>query len=421
MRRLFSLPLLLALAAVMVAALAITTPPASAQSRPETEAAFKAWLAEKVTPDATKRGVSAATLQRAFAGLTLDWTLPDLAPPGSRGGKEAPQRQAEFQGPGRYFEDGKMKALAQGGRTRIKTWSRQLAEIETRYGVPPSIVVAIWGRESGYGAAKLPYSAVRALATEAFMGARKANFYPELLAALEILEGDHITLAEMKSSWAGALGQPQFLPSKYLTTAVDFDKNGRRDIWKSVPDSLASIANFLKQNGWKAGIGWGFEVAAPAEVACSLEGPDKGRPLAEWLAMGFRNADGTPISTRSPKLTMHLLMPAGRYGPAFLVTENFYILKTYNESDLYALFIGHLADRIRSNASAFTGRWSDVGGFQRSDVRAMQERLEGRGVDVGTADGLVGYKTRIAVGEWQAGHGMAPTCFPDNALLKAIR
>ena len=415
MRRLLALSLLLVVAAAMPFAM-----PAAAQSRAETEAAFSNWLETTVTPDALKRGVTAPTLQRAFAGLKLDWTLPDLAPPGQEA-TEAPQRQTEFQGPARYFDEGKVRALAQGGRSRIKTWSRQLAEIETRYGVPPSILVAIWGRESGYGAAKLPYSAVRALATEAFMGSRKASFYPELLAALEILEGDHITLAEMKSSWAGALGQPQFLPSKYLTTAVDFDRTGRRDIWKSVPDTLASIANYLKQNGWQPGIGWGFEVAVPASVACSLEGPDKGQPMADWLAMGLRNADGTPISARSPKLTMHLLMPAGRFGPAFLVTENFYVLKTYNESDLYALFIGHLADRIRSNAGAFNGRWSDVGGFKRSDVRAMQQRLEKRGVDVGTADGLIGYKTRIAIGEWQAANGQAATCFPDSAALKVIR
>ncbi len=412
MRRLLTLCVLLVLSPVL---------PALAQSRAETEAAFKQWLATTVTADAQKRGVTAQTLQRAFAGLTLDWTLPDLAPPGAREAEEAPQRQAEFQGPARYFEEGKVKALAQGGRTRFKTWSRQLAEIETRYGVPPSIIIAIWGRESGFGAAKLPYSAVRALATESFMGARKETFYPELLAALEILEGDHIPLNEMKSSWAGALGQPQFLPSKYLTTAVDFDHNGRRDIWKSVPDTLASIANYLKQNGWQAGLGWGFEVALPEEVACSLEGPDQGRPLADWLAMGVRNPDGTPISARAPKQTMHLLMPAGRFGPAFLVTKNFYVLKTYNESDLYALFIGHLSDRIRSNAGAFAGRWSDVGGFKRSDVRAMQQRLEKRGMDVGSADGLVGYKTRIAVGTWQAANGKAPTCFPDGALLKAIR
>ncbi|WP_353619940.1 lytic murein transglycosylase [Mesorhizobium sp. BR1-1-16] len=411
LRLLLNLCVLLVLAAAM---------PAHAQSRNATEIAFQKWLSETVTPAAEKRGVTASTLQRAFAGLKLDWTLPDLAPPGQPG-REEPQRQAEFQGPARYFDEGKVKSLAQGGRSRFKTWSRTLAEVETRYGVSPSIVLAIWGRESGYGAAKLPYSAIRALATESFMGARKENFYPELLAALEILEGDHIALNQMKSSWAGALGQPQFLPSKYLTTAVDFDKNGRRDIWNSVPDTLGSIANYLKQNGWQPGVGWGFEVALPPEIACSLEGPDQGKPMSDWLAMGIRNADGSQINARTPKQIMHLLMPAGRYGPAFLVSDNFYVLKSYNESDLYALFIGHLADRIRSNAGPFLGRWADVGGFRRSDVRSMQQRLEARGVDVGSADGLVGYKTRIAVGDWQTSKGVPPTCFPDAALLKQIR
>ncbi|HWJ74490.1 MAG TPA: lytic murein transglycosylase [Kaistia sp.] len=411
MRLLLNLCVLLVLAAAL---------PAHAQSRNATEIAFQKWLSETVTPAAEKRGVSPSTLQRAFAGLKLDWTLPDLAPPGQPG-REEPQRQAEFQGPARYFDEGKVKSLAQGGRSRFKTWSRTLAEVETRYGVSPSIVLAIWGRESGYGAAKLPYSAIRTLATESFMGARKDSFYPELLAALEILEGDHIALEQMKSSWAGALGQPQFLPSKYLTTAVDFDKNGRRDIWNSVPDTLGSIANYLKQNGWQPGVGWGFEVSLPPEIACSLEGPDQGKPMSDWLAMGIRNADGSTINARTPKQIMHLLMPAGRYGPAFLVSDNFYVLKSYNESDLYALFIGHLADRIRSNAGPFLGRWADVGGFKRSDVRSMQQRLEARGVDVGSADGLVGYKTRIAVGAWQASKGVPPTCFPDAALLKQIR
>jgi len=411
------LRLLLNLCVLLVLAAAL---PAHAQSRNATEIAFQKWLSETVTPAAEKRGVSPSTLQRAFAGLKLDWTLPDLAPPGQPG-REEPQRQAEFQGPARYFDEGKVKSLAQGGRSRFKTWSRTLAEVETRYGVSPSIVLAIWGRESGYGAAKLPYSAIRTLATESFMGARKDSFYPELLAALEILEGDHIALEQMKSSWAGALGQPQFLPSKYLTTAVDFDKNGRRDIWNSVPDTLGSIANYLKQNGWQPGVGWGFEVSLPPEIACSLEGPDQGKPMSDWLAMGIRNADGSTINARTPKQIMHLLMPAGRYGPAFLVSDNFYVLKSYNESDLYALFIGHLADRIRSNAGPFLGRWADVGGFKRSDVRSMQQRLEARGVDVGSADGLVGYKTRIAVGAWQASKGVPPTCFPDAALLKQIR
>lgn len=410
MRLLFSLCL---------AFLVATASQAGAASRQATEQQFQKWLATTVAADAAQRGISPATLRGAFSGLTLDWSLPDLAPPGETG-KEAPQRQAEFSGPARYFNEQKVAQLAQAGSARMKQWGKTLTAIEKRYGVPAPIIVAIWGRESGYGAAKLPYPAIRALATEAFMGARKQSFYGELLAALEILQGDHISQDEMKSSWAGALGQPQFLPSKYLTTAVDFDRDGKRDIWNSVPDVLASIANYLRENGWQPGVGWGTEVILPANVSCSLEGPEQGRPLAEWQAMGVRTVDGGPIAGRNPKLTGHLMMPAGRLGPAFIVSKNFYILKTYNESDLYALFIGHLADRMRGG-DAIRQPWADIDSFQRSDVRRMQQRLEARGVDVGTADGLVGFKSRIAIGQWQAANGRAATCFPDAGLLKAIR
>lgn len=394
--------------------------PAVAQSRDAVEASFQKWLATTVTADARKAGVSDATIKAALAGVTLDWKLPDLAPPGAPKNRDVPQRQAEFSGPARYFNEANLARLAASGAARYRQWSKTLAAIEKRYGVPASILVAIWGRESGYGSAKIPYSAIRTLATEAYIGARKQSFYPELIAALQILDGDHIPLSEMRSSWAGALGQPQFLPTKYLTTAVDFDRDGRRDIWESTPDVLASIANYLKQNGWEPGAAWGIEVVLPENVPCSLEGPDQGRPLGEWQAMGIRAIDGKPIAGRNPNMTAYLMMPAGRYGPAFIVSKNFYILKTYNNSDLYALFIGHLADRIRGGGTIRTA-WGDVGGFKRSDVYAMQQRLAKRGVDVGNVDGLVGYKTRIAVGEWQRANGRADTCFPDAALLKSIR
>jgi lytic murein transglycosylase len=367
--------------------------PASAASKADVEKMFRAWIDNDLWPAAQKTGVSEKTFRAAMEGVTLNWDLPDLVPPGSKPKKEQAQSQAEFS---------------------------TLRRIEQKFGVPGEIVVAVWGRESGFGSAKIPYSAVEVLATKAFMSTRKDLFRKELIAALHIVDGGDRTVAQLKGSWAGALGQPQFMPTKYLTTAVDFDGDGRRDIWESVPDVLASIANYLKQNGWEPGVGWGVEVVLPAGVACSLEGPDQGKPLAQWEAMGIRTVDGKPLAGRNGKRIGHLMMPAGRHGPAFIVSKNFYILKTYNNSDLYALFIGHLADRIRGGG-AIRGTWDDVGGFKRSDVRSMQERLTARGVDVGNVDGLVGYKTRIAIGEWQQANGRADTCFPDAALLKAIR
>ncbi len=380
---------------------------------------FRTWLSARVWPDAARQGVSQATFQRALAGVTLDWSLPDLAPPGAPA-RPGAQRQAEFRSPAAYFSEDQLAGLARSGRALVREWSRTLDAVERRYGVPREIVVAIWGRESAFGRAALPHSGVRALATKAFMATRRDFFYAELVAALRILEEGHVAPDALKSSWAGALGQPQFLPTSFLKYAVDFDGDGRRDIWNSVPDTLGSIANYLAAHGWKADRGWGVEASVPDAVPCTLEGPDQGRPPADWQQGGVRTTSGGALQGFGRGGRGHLLMPAGRLGPAFMVTDNFYVLKAYNESDLYALFVGHVADRIRGDAR-ISGRWATMAGFSRGDVRAMQERLVAMGHDVGGADGLVGFRTRVAIGRWQAANGIAPTCFPDAGLIRRIR
>jgi membrane-bound lytic murein transglycosylase B len=233
-----------------------------------------------------------------------------------------------------------------------------------------------------------------------------------------IVENGDIAPERMRSSWAGALGQPQFLPSLFRKYAVDFDRDGRRDIWDSAPDSLASMANYLKGEGWKSERGWGVEAKVPSSVPCTLEGPEQGKPMAEWARLGVTQANGQPLPAKGKRLG-YLLMPAGRFGPAFMVTENFYVLKQYNYSDLYALYVGHLADRFADD-KPFIGQWQTVGGFSRGDVKRMQEELVAEGHDVGAVDGLVGFKTRIAVGLWQQKNSQAPTCFPDAKLVKSI-
>ena len=224
----------------------------------------------------------------------------------------------------------------------------------------------------------------------------------------------------MKSSWAGALGQPQFLPTSFLKHAVDFDGDGVADIWNSTPDTLASIANYLVDYGWVKGRDWGFEVTVPDSVSCALEGPDQGKRISDWAALGIARIGGKPFPKSELKAEGFLLMPAGRSGPAFIVTPNFYVLKEYNESDLYALFIGHGADRIAGGDRTFAGKWGKVGGLYRSDVAAMQRGLEKLGYDVGGADGLPGFKTRRSIGDWQAKNGQAPTCFPNAGVVKAL-
>ncbi|MGQ4273251.1 lytic murein transglycosylase [Terrihabitans sp. B22-R8] len=403
-------PILSLLAAFVTLLLAA---PVHAQDRPALEREFRVWLDRTVWPDVQKRKISRSTFEAAFSGVTLDWSLPDLKAPGAPPPKE--QRQPEFQTPGRYVSEDKFPPLVSGGRAALKTWSKSLDAIEARYGVPREIIVAIWGRETAYGAVKPKTNAVRSLATLGFIGARKSYFYPELLAALEILEADHLPLSELKSSWAGAMGQPQFLPSKFLRFAVDGDGDGKRDIWNSTPDTLASIANYLRGHGWVPGRWWGTEITASAAISCTLEGPDKPKPVGDWLKMGAKPRSN--VLSGAPNLPGHLLMPAGRHGPAFLVSQNFYVLKSYNESDMYALFIGHLADRYRGSP-AIAGKWDALSGFDRSDVRTMQQRLEKQGHDAGGTDGLVGFRTRVAIGLWQSRNGQDATCFPDADLVQ---
>jgi lytic murein transglycosylase len=382
---------------------------------------FRTWLGNDLWPEAKAAGISQKTFDAAFAGVKPNLKLPDLVMPGKKPKTPKKQHQAEFGSPGSYFAEKTVKAVTAGGRSRAASNAKTLAAIEARYGVPGEIVLAVWGRESGFGAAKLPYDAFEVLGTKAFMATRKDMFRKEVLAALEIVQRGLVARNAMKSSWAGALGQPQFMPTSFLKHAVDFDGDGHPDIWNSTPDTLASIANYLVNYGWQKGRDWGFEVAVPQSVSCSLEGPDRGKPISQWAAMGIARINGKAFPGHEAKAEGFLLMPAGRNGPAFIVTPNFYVLKEYNMSDLYALFIGHGADRIAYGDRTFSGSWGAVGGLYRSDIAALQRSLEGKGYDVGSADGLPGFKTRRSIGDWQAKSGLKPTCFPDAELVKALK
>jgi len=405
-------------AVALLMTLIISISPASAA---KIDDQFRAWLESDLWPDAKSSGVSKETFDAAFAGVTPNLELPDLVMPGEKPKTPKKQLQAEFGSPGNYFAEKTLGAVTVGGRSRSGKHARTLAAIEKRYGVPGGVVLAIWGRESGFGAAKIPYDAFEVLGTKAFLATRKDMFRTEVIGALVMLEKGLATRKTMKSSWAGALGQPQFLPTSFLKHAVDFDGDGVIDIWNSTPDTLASIANYLVDYGWVKGRDWGFEVTVPESVSCALEGPDQGKKISEWAALGIERVSGKPFPKSELKAEGFLLMPAGRNGPAFIVTPNFYVLKEYNESDLYALFIGHGADRIAGGDKRFAGSWGKVGGLYRSDIAAMQRGLEKIGYDVGSADGLPGFKTRRSIGDWQAKNGSAPTCFPTTKIVEALR
>jgi len=387
-------------------------------NRRAVDAAFQEWLAGEMRAEARAAGVSERTYAAAIDGLRLDWDLPDLQPPGAPPPRV--EHQAEFRSPARYFDEDQLKGLIRAGRRQANEWKQTLDRIERQYGVPRTIILAIWGRESAFGNASIPNDAVRTLATRAYIGRRKEFYRPEFIAVLKILESGDVSRSHLRGSWAGALGQPQFLPSHYLRVAVDFDGDGHRDIWNSVPDTLASIAAFLREAGWNPAESWGVEAMIPDGVPCTLEGPHQGAPISAWEGAGATRIDGGRLASRGDP-TGHLLMPAGRFGPAFIVSGNFYVLKEYNESDLYALFIGHVADRLVDDSGPFKARWGRFAGFSRGDVTDMQEALVAQGYDVGGADGLVGFRTRIAIGGWQQRAGQKPTCFPDAGLIEAIR
>lgn len=405
--------MLRSLAALLIAIVAGSAE--AAVDKPAVEAAFRTWLDTVVRPQARAAGIDSLAFDRATAGLAPDWSLPDLEPPGAPPVSSGDAFQAEFRSPASYLAEKRLAGLARDGRAKLAARRALFAEAERRYGVPAAIVAAVWGRESDFGRAKIPHDALRALATQAFMGSRRGMFLPEFVAMLKIAAEGGLPRSILKSSWAGALGQPQFLPTKMLSHAVDMDGDGRRDIWTSEADIIGSIAHYLADFGWRRGVEVALEVEVPSAVSCTLEGPDKGRPLAWWAERGVTATGGRPLARQglgSGDPDAHLLMPAGRRGPAFLVSANFYVLKAYNESDLYALFIGHLADRIETPEARIAGRWQEVKGLRRADVRDLQIRLNAAGYDTGGADGLAGWRTRTAIGQAEEAAGKAAICFP---------
>jgi lytic murein transglycosylase len=378
------------------------------------DAAFQRWLAG-LWPQAQSMGVSRATFDAATRGLEPDLSLPDLDLPGRAG--TPPRGQAEFvQTPADYVRESSIARLADQARKLAAAHRATLAAIEQKFGVPANVLLAIWGRETDFGRSKDSKSAVRVLATQAYYGRRKDFFSNEFLVALKMLEEGQIKLADMRSSWGGAMGMTQFLPSEFYKYAVDFDGDGRRDIWNSVPDALASAAQQLVGKGWQPGLHWAYEVHAPKDVDCTLGIPEKTRPVAEWLKQGFVPAYGRKPSAAELAEPASILLPEGTYGPAFLTLKNYYVIKEYNFSDLYVLFVGHLSDRI-SDPRPFETPWSKGAQLRTDQVETMQRRLTRIGMYKDKVDGKAGMLTRAALGAYQKANGLKVDCWPTAAVL----
>jgi lytic murein transglycosylase len=377
------------------------------------EPSFQAFL-QSLWPQAQEMGISRATFEAATRGLEPDLSLPDLVLPGR---PPAPERQAEFvQTPADYIKEPAIARLAVQGKKLYDQYRPTLDAIAQRFGVDPTIVLAIWGRETDYGRARDSRNAIRVLATQAYLGKRKDKFRDEFLAALQIVEQGKVRLADMKSSWAGAMGLTQFMPSDYLKYAVDFDGDGRADLWNSVPDALASAAKQLVGEGWQRGVRWAYEVHPPANVDCTTGVPQVTRTLGEWLKLGYVPAYGRKLSAAERAESASLLQPAGLYGPSFLVTANYFAIKEYNYSDLYVLFVGHLADRML-DPRPFETPWGHVAQLPTADLDRMQRILTARGLYHDKIDGKAGMLTRAALGEYQKRNGLKLDCWPTAAVL----
>jgi lytic murein transglycosylase len=369
-------------------------------------------------PSAQQLGVSRATFDAATRGLEPDLSLPDLVIPGR---VDRQPSQPEFvHTPAEYLRESAFDRNAAQGRKLAEQHRAMLARIEQRFGVPASIVLSIWGRETAFGAAKMPHSAIRALATQAHLGRRKEQFREEFLLALKMLQEGHVTPAAMRSSWAGAMGHPQLLPSGFYKYAVDFDGDGRKDIWSSVPDALGTIANHLVALGWTRGQRWAYEVRVPANMDCTIAEPAVKLTIGEWLRRGYVITNGAKLSAGELGTEASLLMPAGLYGPAFLTPSNYFALKDYNFSDLYVLFVGHLADRI-AGARAFAQPWGKVAQLPTSALERMQQELTKRGLYKDKIDGKAGMLTRSALGAYQKTAGLKLDCWPAQSVLDHMR
>jgi lytic murein transglycosylase len=344
--------------------------------------------------------------------------LPDLILPG-RPATGAPS-QAEFvQVPADYLKEASIARLAEEGQRLMQQYHDALAGIEQRFGVPPSIVLAIWGRETDYGRYKEPYDALRVMATQAYVGRRKDQYRNEFILALKILGDGEVTRQDMRASWAGATGLTQFLPSEFYQHAVDFDGDGRRDIWNSVPDALASAAKQLVNKGWQPGLRWAYEVQAPANADCTMGVPEVTKPIGDWLRAGFVPVRGQKLSADEQAQPASLLQPEGIYGPAFLTTKNYFVIKEYNFSDLYVLYVGHLSDRM-TNPQPFATPWSASTQLRTADVEAMQRQLTRLGLYNDKLDGKAGMQTRAALGAYQKSAGLKVDCWPSAAVLHAM-
>ena len=388
----------------------VPLPPQSSAPAPAPQPTFDQWR-DLFREQALAAGISAPLFDQAFAGV-----IPD---PGIL---RADSSQPEFTRPVWEYLDGALSSTRiSRARGLLDQHAATLAAIEQRYGVDRHVLVAIWGLESNFGSNMGDNYVIRALATLAHQGRRPDFAHAQLLAALEILERGDISPDGMLGSWAGAMGQTQFIPTTYNSHAVDFDGDNKRDIWNSSADALASAANYLRVSNWQSGHPWGAEVTLGEDFDYALADTSIRKPLAEWADLGVRNAQGGPLQLGDASQSASLLLPAGHRGPAFLVMNNFRSILRYNNSTSYALAIGLLAERLQGRGNVLAAWPTDDKPLSRTERLELQERLRAVGFDPGGVDGIIGANTRQALRRFQIALGLPADGYPSKPLLDKLR
>jgi membrane-bound lytic murein transglycosylase B len=364
---------------------------------------------EALWPDAARRGITRENFERLTAGLTPDLSIMDKL-----------DAQPEFtKSPWDYLDLLVSDDRIARGRELLAQYAPTFAAVERTYGVDRFIVAAIWGVESNYGTLGGDRPVLRSTATLACVGRRRDYFREEFLSTLEILQRGDIPPDRLVGSWAGAFGPTQFMPTSFKRYAVDFDGDGHRDVVDSIPDVIASTANNLKMDGWVAGQTWGYEVVLPQNFDYLLADHARATTVRQWETIGIKRAGGGAFPHAEDRAD--LLLPAGARGPAFLMLQNFHVIMKYNPAEAYALAIGHLADRMRGGGP-FVQAWPRDERVLTLDERyEMQQLLARRGFDIGTPDGLLGPRTRLAIRNFQASSGQIPDGFASSEVLDRLR
>jgi membrane-bound lytic murein transglycosylase B len=390
------------LSSLLAAAILTISAPALAAEQP-----FEEWL-KGFRSEAAQHGIADDVLERALGTVApVERVL------------ELDRRQPEFMLTlWRYMELYVPDARVEKGKALLKTHAKLLAEIEKKYGVPARFLVAFWGVETDFGRNFGAFHMLSAVATLAH-DARRADFFKsQLLSALKLVGYGDVPV-DVKSSWAGAMGNMQFIPSTFEAYAVDHDGDGRRDLWNSLPDAFASASNYLKRVGWNPDYTWGREVRLPKDFDLSLAGLQERKKLAEWQKLGIRTVGGGALP--GADIDASLLLPAGAEGPAFLVYGNFRTIMRWNSSQLYAVAVGHLADRFIGLPRLSVAKPANAQMLRYADISEMQRLLTRIGFDTGGIDGRAGPMTRKAIRDFQKSIKLPADAHPTFGLLERLR